>query len=104
MRTATLTSFALIGVVLASAAAPTPSGWRRLLPTVSGNVAITKERAERGEVASQGELADNLTANLLVAEAVGHVRLWRDGESRHGDLRPNPDPCQPGIPERSRID
>src|ERR1035441_307933 len=74
MRTATLTSFALIGVVLAGAAAPTPSGWRRLPPTGAGNGALTKERAERVEVASQVELADNLTANLLVAEAVGWYR------------------------------
>lgn len=74
MRTAALTSFVLISLVLVSTAAPTPSGWRRLLPTVSGNLAITKERAERGEVKSQVELADNLAANQLMAQAVGWYR------------------------------
>ena len=111
MRTATLTSFALIGVVLAGAAAPTPSGWRRLLPTVSGNVAITKERAERGEVASQVELADNLTANLLVAEAVGWYRKAAEkgnveAKFRLGDILINgsgtrPDPDQRVAPNLS---
>ena len=70
MRTAALTSCALIGLVLVSTAAPAPTGWRRFLPTVSGNVAIVKERAERGEVKAQVELADNLAANQLVAQAV----------------------------------
>lgn len=74
MRTAALTSFALIGVVLASAAGPPLTGWRRLLPTVSGNLAITKERAERGDVGSQVELADNLAANQMVAQAVEWYR------------------------------
>jgi hypothetical protein len=74
MRTAALTSFALVSLMLASTAAPAPTGWRRLLPTVSGNVAITKERAERGEVKSQVELADNLAANQLVAQAVEWYR------------------------------
>ena len=74
MRSAALTSFALVGLVLASTAAPAPTGWRRLLPTVSGKVAITKERAERGEANSQVELADNLAANQLVAQAVEWYR------------------------------
>jgi len=74
MKRATLTAWLLIGTVLASTAAPALSGWRRLLPTVSGNLAITKERAERGEVKSQVELADQLAANQLVAQAVEWYR------------------------------
>ena len=74
MKTAALTSFALVSMMLVSTAAPAASGWRRFLPTVSGNVAITKERAERGEVNSQVELADNLAANQLVAQAVEWYR------------------------------
>ena len=74
MRSAALTSFALVGLVLASTAAPAPTGWRHLLPTVSGNVAITKERAERGEANSQVELADSLAANWLVVQAIGWYR------------------------------
>ena len=74
MRTTALTSLVLIGVVLAGTATPTPTGWRRLLPTVSGNVAITKERAERGEVAAQVELADTLAANKLAAQAAEWYR------------------------------
>src|ERR1039457_202914 len=74
MRTAALTSLALTSLVLVSTAASAPTGWRRLLPTVSGNLAITKERAERGEVSSQVELADNLAANQLVAQAVEWYR------------------------------
>ena len=61
-------------MILVGTAAPATSGWRRLLPTVSGNVAITKERAERGEAGSQVELADNLAANQLVAQAVEWYR------------------------------
>ena len=108
MRTATLTSFALIGMVLVSTAAAAPSGWRRLLPTVSGNVAITKERAERGEVASQVELADNLAANLFVAEAVEWYRKAAEkgnveAKFRLGDILLNgsgtrPDPEQRVAP------
>ena len=60
MKTVALTSFALVSLMLVSTAAPAPTGWRRFLPTVSGNVAIAKERAERGEVRSQVELANNL--------------------------------------------
>ena len=74
MRTVALTSLALIGAVLVGAAAPAPTGWRRLLPTVSGNLAIIKERAERGDASAQVELADNLAANQLVAQAVGWYR------------------------------
>ena len=74
MRTAALTGWAVISVVLAGTAAPAPGGWRRFLPTVSGNLAVTKERAERGEVNSQIELADNLAANQLVAQAVEWYR------------------------------
>ena len=74
MKSAALTSLALISLVLAGTAAPAPTGWRRLLPTVSGNLAITKERAERGEVNAQVELADNLAANQLVAQAVEWYR------------------------------
>jgi TPR repeat protein len=70
MRTAVLTVALLASMAMASIAAPALTGWRRLLPTVSGNLAITKERAERGDVRSQVELADNLAANLLVAQAV----------------------------------
>jgi hypothetical protein len=70
MRTAVLTVALLASMAMASSAAPALTGWRRLLPTVSGNLAITKERAERGDVRSQVELADNLAANLLVAQAV----------------------------------
>lgn len=74
MKTAALLSLALISAVLVSTAAPAASNWRRLLPTVSGNVAITKERAERGDVKSQVELADNLVANQFVAQAVEWYR------------------------------
>ena len=74
MRTAALTSFVLISMVLASTAAPAATGWRHLLPTVSGDLATTKERAERGEVKSQVELADSLVANQLVAQAVTWYR------------------------------
>ena len=82
MRTAALTGFALIGLVLVSTAAPAPSGWRRLLPTVSGDLAITKERAERGEVKAQVELADSLAANQLVAQAV----VWYRKAAEQGNV------------------
>jgi hypothetical protein len=82
MRTAALTGIALLSAVLVSTAAPAPGGWRRLLPTVSGNLAITKERAERGEVQSQVELADNLAANQLVAQAVE----WYRKAAEHGNV------------------
>ena len=82
MRTAALTSFALVSVVLAGMAAPAPSGWRRLLPTVSGNLAIAKERAERGEAKSQVELADNLAANQLAAQAV----IWYRKAAEQGNV------------------
>jgi hypothetical protein len=82
MRTAALTSFALVSLVLASTAAPAPSGWRRFLPTVSGNVAIAKERAERGEAKSQVELADNLAANQLTAQAV----IWYRKAAEQGNV------------------
>jgi Sel1 repeat len=95
---------ALISMVLVSAAAPALSGWRRLLPTVSGNVANTKERAERGEVKSQVELADNLAANQLVAQAVvwyrkaaeqGNVEAkYRLGEILISGVSSPPDPDQ----------
>jgi hypothetical protein len=65
-----------------SSAAPAPKNWRSLLPTVSGDVAITKERAERGEVKAQVELADCLTANWRVAEAVG----WYRKAAEHGNV------------------
>jgi hypothetical protein len=74
MKTIALTSLVLIAAVLVSTAAPATSGWRRLLPTVSGSLAITKERAERGEVSAQLELADNLVENRLVAQAVEWYR------------------------------
>jgi TPR repeat protein len=82
MKTVALTSFALLGVMLASTAAPASTGWRRLLPTVSGNVAIAKERAERGDVKSQVELADNLVANQLVAQAV----VWYKKAAEQGNV------------------
>ena len=82
MRTAALTSFALISVVLASTAAPALTGWHRWLPTVSGNLAITKERAERGDVKSQVELADNLAANQLAAQAV----VWYRAAAEQGNV------------------
>ena len=82
MRTAALTSFALVSLVLASTAAPAPTGWRRFLPTVSGNVAIAKERAERGEAKSQVELADNLAANQLTAQAV----IWYRKAAEQGNV------------------
>jgi len=62
MRIAALTSVALIGLVLASTAAPAPAEWRRWLPTVLGSVAITREGAELGDVKSQVELANSLVA------------------------------------------
>ncbi len=74
MRTAALASIALISVVLVSTAAPAQTGWRRGLPTVSGNLAITKERAERGDAKSQVELADSLAASQLAAQAVAWYR------------------------------
>lgn len=70
MNTNALTSLLLITAVAVSAAAPATSGLRRLLPTVSGNLAITKERAERGEVRPELELANELFGNHLVAQAV----------------------------------
>jgi hypothetical protein len=73
---------ALISAVLVSTAAPAPTGWRRFLPTVSGNVAIAKERAERGEAKSQVELADNLAANQLVAQAI----IWYRKAAEQGNV------------------
>lgn len=78
-------------MMLVSTAASAPTGWRRFLPTVSGNVAITKERAERGDVKSQVELADNLAANQLVAQAVEWYRKAAekgnvDAKFRLGDI------------------
>jgi hypothetical protein len=108
MRTAALTSLALISLVLVSTEAPAPTGWPRLLPTVSGNLAITKERAERGEVKSQVELADNLAANQLVAQAVewyrkaaeqGNVEAkFRLGEILINGSGTRPDPDQRVAP------
>ena len=50
MRSAALTSFALVALVLASTAAPAPTGWCHLLPTVSGNEAIVNRHAlEQGD-------------------------------------------------------
>ena len=82
MRAAALTSFALIGMVLVSAAAPAPPWWHRLLPTVAGDLAITKERAERGDVKSQVELANNLAANQLAAQAV----VWYRKAAEQGNV------------------
>jgi hypothetical protein len=70
MRSAALTSVALVGIVLASTAAAAPAGWRRWLPSVSGKLATTKEQAELGDVKSQVELANTLAANQLTAQAV----------------------------------
>ena len=90
--------------LLSGSAAPPLTGWRKLLPTVSGNLAITKERAERGDVKSQVELADNLTANFMVAQAVewyrkAAVRGNVEAKFRLGDILLNgadglPDPSQ----------
>jgi TPR repeat protein len=103
MRTAALTGFALISAMLVSAAGPAQTGWRRLLPTVAGDLAITKERAERGDAKAQVELADNLAANLLAAQAVewyrkaaeqGNVEAkYRLGEIliNGSGIRPSPD-------------
>ena len=82
MRAAALTSFALIGMVLVSAAAPALPWWHRLLPTVAGDLAITKERAERGDVKSQVELANNLAANQLAAQAV----VWYRKAAEQGNV------------------
>jgi hypothetical protein len=82
MRTAALSGFALIGIVLVSTAAPAPPWWQRLLPTVSGDVAITKEQAERGNVKSQVEFANSLAANHLAAEAV----VWYRKAAEQGDV------------------
>jgi len=73
---------ALISAVLVSTAAPAATGWRRFLPTVSGNVAIAKERAERGEAKSQVELADNLAVNQLTAQAV----IWYRKAAEQGNV------------------
>jgi hypothetical protein len=71
MRSAALTSFALVGLVLASTAAPAPTGWRHLLPTVSGNVAIVNgQTLEVGDSAAMP--AKNGTAR------VNCVRITRD--------------------------
>ena len=109
MRIPALTSLALISAVLVSAAAPAPTGWRRFLPTVSGNVAIAKERAERGDAKAQVELADNLVANQLAAEAVVWYRKAAEqgnveAKFRLGDILINgatstPDPDQRVAPK-----
>jgi TPR repeat protein len=82
MRTAALTSIALASMMLASAAAPAVTGWRRWLPSVSGNLAITRERAERGDVNAQVELANNLVANQLAAQAV----VWYRKAAEQGNV------------------
>jgi TPR repeat protein len=82
MRTAVLTSLALVGMTLVGTAAPAQPWWHRLLPTVSGNLAITKEQAERGDVKSQVELADNLAANQLAAQAV----VWYRAAAEQGSV------------------
>lgn len=64
-------------------AAPPQSAWRRLAPSVAGNIAITKERAERGDVRSQVELADLLSANQMPGQAVE----WYRKAAEQGDLR-----------------
>jgi len=104
MRTAALTGFALISLVLASAAAPPLSGWRRLLPTVAGDLAITKERGERGDAKAQVGLADDLAANGLAAQAVEWYRKaaeqgnleakYRLGEILISGVNSLPDPNQ----------
>ena len=81
---AKLLTLCVLGVTLLSAAgAPPPKDWRKLLPTVSGNIAITKERAERGDAKSQVELADILSANQLSAQAVE----WYRKAAEQGSLR-----------------
>jgi len=105
MRTAALTSFALISVVLASTAAPARTGWRRWLPTVSGDLAITRERAERGDVKSEVELANNLAANQLAAQAVVWYRKAAEqgnveAKFRLGDILINGATVQPPPDQR----
>lgn len=83
VKTRILIVCALGGAFLVAAADPPQKDWRRLLPSVSGNLAITKERAESGDVLSQVELADLLTANQFSAQAVE----WYRKAAEQGNLR-----------------
>jgi hypothetical protein len=83
MKTTYLT-LGLLGLALVTAAAaPPPKDWRKLLPTVSGNLAITKERAERGDAKSQVELADIFSEHRLSAQAIE----WYRKAAEQGSLR-----------------
>ena len=53
------------------------------VPTVSGNVAMMRERAERGDTGSQLELADILSAQSLVAQSV----VWYHTAAEHGNVQ-----------------
>ena len=64
MKMAVLTTYALISTVLASSAAPTLPDWRGQLPPVFGDVSIISERAKRGDVRAQVQLANSLTAQF----------------------------------------
>ena len=82
MRTAVLTSLAVTGLALVSTAAPAPAGWHRWLPSVFGNLAITKERAERGDVRAQVQLAGDLAVHHHAADAV----VWYRKAAEHGNV------------------
>ena len=70
-----LTSFLFASLVASGADSPGAKPWYyRLLPTVSGDVAVTKERAERGNMDAQLELANRLVANQQPAQASGWYR------------------------------
>jgi len=82
---------------------------------VSGNLAITKERAERGDVKTQVELADNLAANLMIVQALEWYQkaadrgnsqaMFRLGEIYLGGVSASPDPDErvaPNITEGVR--
>ncbi len=78
-----LLAICVSGVAIGAVAAPGQSEWKRLLPSVTGGLAITMERAERGDMKSQVELAELLAANHLSSQAAE----WYRKAAEQGDLR-----------------
>src|ERR1700674_1838460 len=79
IKRAVLAGLALMAVLAVSAAPPPQKPWwHRLLPTVSGDIAMTKENAIRGNTQSQLTLADTLAANAYSAQAVTWYRKAAD--------------------------
>ncbi len=75
LKPAVLASFLFASMVASGADPPRAKPWYyKLLPTVAGDVAVTKERAERGNMEAQLELANRLVVNQQPAQAAAWYR------------------------------